>query len=119
MAQVATVDPQGWPYVIPLVYIYEGEDILYLHTGAHKGHFLTNIQHGPCICLQVSEIGPFHPGKPCACNSALVFTSVVVFGKIRIINDREEKVWVFDRLLDKYGDPSWSFEPGYPLEICK
>ncbi len=25
------------------------------------------------------------------------------------------KTWFFDRLLEKYGDPSWSFEPGYPL----
>jgi hypothetical protein len=52
IAHVGTVDGNGWPYVVPLVYIYEGRDYLYLHTGAHQG----------------------------ACDSALVYTSVVVFG---------------------------------------
>ncbi|WP_202948466.1 pyridoxamine 5'-phosphate oxidase family protein [Nitrolancea hollandica] len=114
VAHVATVDESGWPYVTPLVYIYEGGDILYLHTGAEPGHFLKNLQHNPRICLEVSEMGPLHPGHRFACNSALVYTSVTVWGTIRIIDDREQKALFFDRLLEKYGDPSWQFEPGYP-----
>jgi hypothetical protein len=39
-AHVGTVDANGWPYVVPLVYAYEEGDLLYLHTGAHQGHFL-------------------------------------------------------------------------------
>lgn len=46
-AHVGTVDANGWPYVVPLVYIYGGGDLLYLHTGAHQGHFLTNLQRDP------------------------------------------------------------------------
>jgi uncharacterized protein len=114
VAHVGTVDAQGWPYVIPLVYIYEGGDILYLHTGDHQGHFLTNIQHNPRICVEVGEMGPVHRGKPYACNSALVYTSVIVFGGVRIIEDREKKSWFFDRLMSKYGEAGWTFEPGYP-----
>jgi nitroimidazol reductase NimA-like FMN-containing flavoprotein (pyridoxamine 5'-phosphate oxidase superfamily) len=33
VAHVGTVDEAGWPYVIPLIYIYEGDERLYLHTG--------------------------------------------------------------------------------------
>jgi nitroimidazol reductase NimA-like FMN-containing flavoprotein (pyridoxamine 5'-phosphate oxidase superfamily) len=45
-----------------------------------------------------------------------VYTSVVVFGPARILyHDREKKAWFMDRLLAKHGDPSWRFEPGYPL----
>ncbi len=115
VAHVATVDSEGWPYVIPLVYIYEGGDILYLHTGAHQGHFLTNVQGEPRICLEVSEMGPLQPGEPYACDSSLVYSSAVVFGRLHIVEEREKKAWFFDRLLEKYGDPEWSFEPGYPL----
>jgi len=115
-AHVATVGANGWPYVVPLVYIYEEGDMLYLHTGAHQGHFLTNVQRDPRICVEVSEIGPLHKGKRFACDSALVYTSVIVFGPVRIVyHDREKKSWFLDRLLAKHGDPSWSFEPGYPL----
>ena len=118
VANVGTVDANGWPYVVPLVYIYEGGDLLYLHTGDHQGHFLTNVQSNPRICVEVSEIGDLHRGKPYACNSALVYTSVVVFGPVRILHgpeSREKKEWFLDQLLVKYGQPDWTFEPGYPL----
>jgi uncharacterized protein len=92
-------------------------DLLYLHTGDHQGHFLTNAQNNPRICVEVSEIGDLHRGKPYACNSALVYTSVVVFGSVRILHgpeSREKKQWFLDQLLAKYGQPEWTFEPGYP-----
>lgn len=114
-AHVGTVDANGWPYV-PLVYIYEGGDLLYLHTGAHQGHFLSNVERNSRICVEVSSIGPLHPGKRFACDSALVYTSVVTFGSVRIIrDDGEKKSWFLDRLLAKLGDPSWNFEPCYPM----
>src|SRR6185437_2369619 len=62
-AHVGTVDANGWPYFVALVYVYEGGEVLYLHTGAHQGHFLTNVQHDTRICVEVSEIGPLHKGK--------------------------------------------------------
>lgn len=118
VANVGTVDASGRPYVVPLVYIYEGGELLYLHTGDHQGHFLTNVQNNPQICVEVSEIGDLHRGKPYACNSALVYTSVVVFGPVQILHgpeSREKKRWFLDHLLSKYGQPEWTFEPGYPL----
>lgn len=34
VAHVATKDAEGWPYVLPLAYVFE-DDVIYLHTGAH------------------------------------------------------------------------------------
>lgn len=116
IAHVGTLGAQGWPYVVPLVYIYEGGDLLYLHTGAHQGHFLTNLQHDPRICVEVSHIGPLHAGQRFACDSALVYTSVITYGPARILyHDTDKKSWFLDRLVEKYGDPGVRFEPGYPL----
>ena len=118
VANVGTVDANGRPYVVPLVYIYESGDLIYLHTGDHQEHFRTNVQNNPQICVEVSEIGDLHRGKPYACNSALVYTSVVVFGPVQILHgpeSREKKQWFLDQLLVKYGQPDWTFEPGYPL----
>ncbi len=117
VAHVGTIDANGWPYVVPLVYVYEGGDLLYLHTGAHQGQFLTNVQRDPRICVEVAEVGPLHHGRPFACNSALVYTSVITYGPVRILyHDREKKAWFLDRLLEKHGAPISTFEqPGYPL----
>lgn len=115
VAHVGTVDPAGWPYVVPLIYVYEGGDRLYMHTGHHRGHFLRNIDHDPRVCVEVGQMGPVHRGQPFACNSALVFTSVIVFGRVRVLDDRARKTWFFDQILAKYGQPDWTFSPGYPL----
>ncbi|RIV21713.1 pyridoxamine 5'-phosphate oxidase family protein [Alicyclobacillaceae bacterium I2511] len=115
VAHVATICNDGGPYVIPLVYVYEGGNHLYLHTGAIRmSQFLDNVKREPRICLEISEMGPLQPGKRYACNSALVYTSVVAYGDTTIVEDEKTKIWFFDRLLEKYGNPEWSFEPGYP-----
>jgi nitroimidazol reductase NimA-like FMN-containing flavoprotein (pyridoxamine 5'-phosphate oxidase superfamily) len=114
VAHAGSVDASGWPYVVPLIYIYEGGDRLYLHTGNHGGHFQRSVEARPRVCVEVADIGPVHRGHPFACNSALVYTSVIVFGAVRIIDDRDQKAWFFDRVLEKYGESDWTFAPGYP-----
>jgi len=39
VAHVGTVDSHGWPYVVPLIYIYEGSDRLYVHSGITTATF--------------------------------------------------------------------------------
>lgn len=117
VAHVATVDADGYPYVIPFVYVYEGGDKLYLHIGnIHESHFWENLKHNNKISIEVSEMGELQPGKKYACQSALVYTSVVLFGRATRIEDESEKALFFDRLMVKYGKPEWTFErQGYPI----
>lgn len=116
VAHVATVGEDGYPYVIPLVYVYEEGNKLYVHIGnLRESHFWTNVKTNSKVSVEVSEMGAVHPGKKYACHSALVYTSVVLFGKIKRIEEDTKKEWFFDRLWEKYGDPEWTFEKdGYP-----
>ena len=75
--------------------------VCYFHTGDHHGHFVRNVRHDPRLCVEVGEMGAVHRERPFACNSALVFTSVIVFGPVRILDDRDRKSWFFDRVLEK------------------
>ena len=115
VVHVGTKDANGWPYVVPLVYVYEGGDLLYFHTGGHRGHFESNIGHDARVCAEVSRIGAVRKGEAYACNSSLEYTSVIMFGTVRVIEDGKMKEWFFDRLLAKYGEPGWTFKPGYPV----
>ncbi|HYT18950.1 MAG TPA: pyridoxamine 5'-phosphate oxidase family protein [Candidatus Polarisedimenticolia bacterium] len=117
IASAATVDANGWPYVIPLTYIYLGDDLLWLHTGAHQGHFLANLQNNPRVCISVAEIGGMETAGEYLCNGSQLYTSVVVFGEISIIRDDDRvKNWFFDRLREKYvpRDISDQLSPEYP-----
>jgi len=117
IAHVGTVDQDGYPYVIPLMYTYDGENKIYLHNGnIRESHFVENIKTNSKVSIEVTEMGDIHPGRKYACNSALVYTSAVAFGTISQIDADEEKVKFFDDLWEKYGDPDWEFQKGgYPL----
>ena len=119
VAHVGTSDGSGWPYVVPLMYVYESGNLLYLHTGPHQGHFLANVGANPRICIQVNETGPMHRGQPSPCNSALVYRSVIAYGRVHVVEGdglNQKKTWFFDRLLERLNEPMSAYEkPGYPM----
>jgi nitroimidazol reductase NimA-like FMN-containing flavoprotein (pyridoxamine 5'-phosphate oxidase superfamily) len=89
-----------------------------LHTGPHQGHFLAHIRDHARICIEVDEPGALQRGKPSACNSALVYRSVIAYGKVRVVDGpavNEKEAWFFDRLLERSNEPQSAYEPGYPM----
>jgi nitroimidazol reductase NimA-like FMN-containing flavoprotein (pyridoxamine 5'-phosphate oxidase superfamily) len=117
-AHVGTIDPNGWPYVVPLLYVYEAGDRLYLHTGNREGHFIMNIGTNTKVCIAVSEPGPLQAGTPSACNGSLVYKSAIVFGNVRVCDGPEldaRKTWFFDRLLPRLGDDKNNYTTGYTM----
>ena len=119
VGHVGTCDGVGWPYVVPLMYVYEQGNLLYLHTGPHQGHFLANIRENPRICIQVNETGPLQRGQPSPCNSALVYKSVIAYGTVHVVagpDTDQKKTWFLDRLLERLNEPMAAYErPGYPM----
>jgi uncharacterized protein len=116
IAHIGTVDANGWPYVVPESFIYEGTEELWFHTGGHKGHLFANLASSPRISLEVAQIGGLTPVKDgFACDSSLINTSVIVFGTAEVVEDRDRKIWFFDKMVEKYGSPSLEFKPGYPM----
>lgn len=117
-AHVGTNDAGGWPYVVPLMYVYEAADRLYLHTGARSGHFRSNVGDHAKICVTVSAPSEWQRGAPSAFDSSLVYKSVVVFGTVRVCEGPdldERKTWFLDRLLERLGDSRSNYSAGYPM----
>src|SRR5690554_5630907 len=72
VAHVGTVDAEGYPYVIPFVFVYEEGNKLYLHIGnLRESHFWENVKQNPRVSIEVCEMGQVIPGKKYACQSAL------------------------------------------------
>src|ERR1700761_304721 len=77
IASVGTVDANGWPYVVPLAFIYEGKEELWFHTGGHHGHLFHNLRQNPKVCVEVAGIGSLTPViDGFACDSSLLYSSV-------------------------------------------
>ena len=115
IANVGTVDGNGWPYVVPLAFIYEGAEELWFHTGWNHGHLFHNLQQNTRVCIEVSGIGRLTPTDGYARDSSLLYSSVIAFGTTEVIEDDARKTWFFDRMVAKYGDSSLQFKPGYPM----
>jgi uncharacterized protein len=89
------------PFLSPKLFLFDEEcHAIFLHA-ADEGRVLTNIQINPKVCFTAFEMGNLFPGKS-ARSFGVEYASVVVFGKIRIIEDTEEILRVLGVLMQKY-----------------
>ena len=102
--RIATVGPDGWPYCVPLLYVWADGEVL-VHNAAAGGHFRANVEHEPRVCFEVDEAGEVFDYGRFECNSSVAYCSVVVFGTVRIVQDTAAKQRFFDALMEKYGKP--------------
>jgi nitroimidazol reductase NimA-like FMN-containing flavoprotein (pyridoxamine 5'-phosphate oxidase superfamily) len=110
--RLATVSEDGFPYCIPLLYLWmDGE--VYLHTTSARGHLRANIEKDERVCFEIDEQqGVFDYGR-FECDSGLAYRSVCLFGRIRIVEQREVKQRFCEALMEKYGKPETQRPKGF------
>ena len=105
--RLATVGPDGWPYIVPLLYVWKLDEI-WVHSARARGHFRANVDHEPRVCFEVDDPGEVFAYGRFECDTSVAYRSVVVFGRLRVAEEEEARRAFFDALMEKYGDPSWS-----------
>lgn len=88
----------GYPYGIPLDHLYMEDGHLYFHC-AKEGHKLDAISACDKVSYCVYDQGYRKEGE-----WALNINSVVVFGRIRIVDDEEKKREICTKLTRKFTD---------------
>ena len=96
---LATVGPDGSPYITPLNFIFYKSKI-YFHS-ALKGRRMDNIKANPRVCFEVHEFIEIVQGQR-ACDLSTRYRSVLVFGRARSLPGVDEKVAVLTVLAEKY-----------------
>jgi nitroimidazol reductase NimA-like FMN-containing flavoprotein (pyridoxamine 5'-phosphate oxidase superfamily) len=100
--RVATVGADGWPYIVPLLHVFDGE-VIRMHNSAARGHLRLNVERDARACFEVDEpVKVFDYGR-FECDSGLAYRSAIAYGRMRIVETREEKARFFDAFLAKYG----------------
>jgi uncharacterized protein len=77
----------GWPYVVPVNYYFDGQDI-YIHT--LPGKKLDSLRANPRVCLQVGEIKG-------SCN----WRSVIAYGTFEEVSDQETQETILTKLYSR------------------
>ena len=93
---------EDYPYAVPISYVYDG-DRLYFHC-AKSGHKLDAVRRNPKASFCVIGQDQVLPEK-----YTTLFRSVIVFGKIRILESEEEKRRAIEKL-------AWKYAPEEPEE---
>jgi len=92
---MATVNPDGTPYCIPLSPAREGQ-WLYFHS-AQEGHKIDNLRQRNKVCISCVGEQEAIPGK-----FALKYKSAVIFGDASEVVDREEKIRALALISRRY-----------------
>ena len=96
--RLATVGADGWPYVVPLLHVWiDGE--IWVHNTRARGHLRANVDHEARVCFEVDAAGEVFPYGRFECDTSVAYESVVVFGRIRVVEDAERKRAFFDALM--------------------
>ena len=97
IAHVSFADGGGQPFVIPMLYVREG-DVLYLH-GSIASRLLKSLGEGVDTCLCVTLVDGMVLARS-HFHHSMNYRSVVVFGKAVAVADASEKAAIFVRFVD-------------------
>ena len=92
---LALYGENGYPYSVPVNFVYSDGKI-YFH-GAAAGYKLDCMKKDPHVSFSV--IGKDDIAKE---NFTTLFSSVIAFGTIRVIDTMEEKIPVLEAMVGKY-----------------
>lgn len=99
VGRIATINPDGTPYVVPVHFVYSNGRI-YIH-GLSKGQKIDNILLNGAVCFEVDFMrGLVMHEKPCNVNTS--YQSVVVNGVATLVDDVEVKRAALYKIVKKY-----------------
>src|SRR5271167_3288778 len=110
--RIATVGADGYPYVVPNLFTWL-RGTIYLHTAMHEGHFIANVRHSDRVSFEVDEPGQIFPYGHVECDTSVSYRSVILFGRIQILDGEAQKIRFYESFMAKYAPAdSWGRERG-------
>ncbi|PLW92766.1 MAG: MFS transporter [Marinilabiliales bacterium] len=110
---VSMVDEQGLPYVLPFNFGFKN-NLIYLHSG-NEGRKVDILKSNPNVCIAFSNSEELaYQDKDVACSHFMKYRSVLVYGKVKFIENKEDKIDALNIIMKhytgredyKYNDPA-------------
>ena len=101
VGRLATLGADGYPYIVPVNYVYLGESI-YFHC-AREGEKLDNIRRHARVCFEVDAplayLDTGYDKEMPPCEVGQFYQCVVIRGRAEIVEDIAEKVGALNALM--------------------
>jgi hypothetical protein len=101
VGRIATLNKDGYPYVLPMHFVYDNTKI-YLH-GLPKGQKIDNIKANPKVCFEIDEmISLISEGIEDPYDVNTEFNSIILYGTASIVDDFDEKRVGLSKIVEKF-----------------
>ncbi len=100
VGRLATVNEKGIPVIKPVNFLYLGNRI-YLHS-SRKGEKVEDIHRGSPVCFEVDTPIAYVTASKTACQANYYYRSIIIKGRATFVMDREKKMRVLEKLMEKY-----------------
>jgi uncharacterized protein len=108
--RTATIGADGYPYVVPNLFVSH-DSTVFLCTARRSGHFAANVRNSDRVSFETDESGEVFPYGDIECDTSVSYRSVVLFGRIRVVDREDEAAEFFRRFMSKYAPAdSWGRE---------
>jgi len=105
---IAMVDPEGKPYVIPMNFGFDG-DYVYFH-GSATGKKVDVLKNNPEVCISFSTDHELrYVNEEVACSWSMRYRSVLVYGKAEFVDDPEEKIKILNCVMAHYTERPFEY----------
>lgn len=100
VGRIATVNKKGFPVIKPVNFIYSNGKI-YVHSST-RGEKITDIRRDSRVCFELDEPIAYMAAQGSACSAGYYYRSIIVKGKAELVNGRDKKLEILERLMEKY-----------------
>ena len=108
VCNLAMVDDEGNPYVIPMNFGYH-ENVIYLHS-SRQGKKIDLLKKNPKVCVSFSTDHQLHwVNEEVACSWSMKYKSVLAYGKVEFINDMDAKREALDHIMTNYSEREFKY----------
>ncbi len=98
--RLGTVGRDGYPMIKPLNFAYH-DGRIYFHT-AREGEKIDDIKRDSRVCFEVDLPIAYVRARNQPCEAEYLYRSVIIKGRARIVEEREEKLFALRCLMEKY-----------------
>jgi nitroimidazol reductase NimA-like FMN-containing flavoprotein (pyridoxamine 5'-phosphate oxidase superfamily) len=110
--RLGTVGPDGFPYVVPLLYVVL-DDQIWVHNTRARGHLRTNVDFEARVCFEVDEPGEVFAYGRFECDSSVAYSSAIAFGRIAVIAEPAAKQRFCEALMARYAPDNGERPAGF------
>jgi uncharacterized protein len=113
---LSMADEKAMPYVLPMNFGYD-KDVIYFHS-SKKGKKIDILKQNPnvCVCFTTDHALDY-VNEEVACSWSMKYRSVLAYGKVKFVEDYDEKLTALKHIMGNYSEREFKFNKPAVVDV--